>query len=367
MLVAHHGCRPRSAATARKRALPRRTIRSGSSSRCRSRAPDQQVDRHPPTSKAWKESTPPLKVRRYADRGGAAAPRGQLAAPGRVDSAGPSPTTRRRSRRSRRPAAPPLGQRGADSRTRSASSARAAPLANPRPRHQVEVVEANRQRDPVDVRDDLVVRPSRSIRGVPTWTRSVMPRAAYPGLMTSLMSASRSSNGRNALFIALMVNHWKSAQAVAERLDQQRDLPRHRGAAHQPVVGVDRDPEAQAGAAARSGARRSRRPRRSARWRTGTSPAGCACPGRRRRAGPGAVPSAADRCRRRSARRGRAGRRRTTGWPARSTGSPKRLAGVDGEVEVLPLEVLEGVQVPGRRVARLRAGDVEARPRPASR
>ena len=39
---------------------------------------------------------------------------------------------------------------------------------------------------------------------------------------------------------------------------------------------------------------------------------------------------------------------------------PERLAGVDGEVGVLALEVLERVQVPGGRVARLGAGDVEA-------
>ena len=35
---------------------------------------------------------------------------------------------------------------------------------------------------------------------------------AYAGLITSLMIASRSSNGMNALFIALMVNHCSSAQ-----------------------------------------------------------------------------------------------------------------------------------------------------------
>ncbi len=39
---------------------------------------------------------------------------------------------------------------------------------------------------------------------------------------------------------------------------------------------------------------------------------------------------------------------------------PERLAGVDGEVGVLPPEVLERVQVPGRREARLGPGDVEA-------
>lgn len=39
---------------------------------------------------------------------------------------------------------------------------------------------------------------------------------------------------------------------------------------------------------------------------------------------------------------------------------PERLARVDGEVGVLALEVLEGVEVPGGWVSRLRAGDVEA-------
>ncbi len=37
--------------------------------------------------------------------------------------------------------------------------------------------------------------------------------AAYPGLMTSLMSASRSSKRRKADFIALTVNHCRSAQS----------------------------------------------------------------------------------------------------------------------------------------------------------
>ena len=41
----------------------------------------------------------------------------------------------------------------------------------------------------------------------------------------------------------------------------------------------------------------------------------------------------------------------------------ERLAGVDGEVGVLALEVLEGVEVAGGRVARLGAGDVEVRRR----
>ena len=35
---------------------------------------------------------------------------------------------------------------------------------------------------------------------------------ANPGLMIVLMIASRSSNGANALFIALIVSHWRSAQ-----------------------------------------------------------------------------------------------------------------------------------------------------------
>ena len=39
---------------------------------------------------------------------------------------------------------------------------------------------------------------------------------------------------------------------------------------------------------------------------------------------------------------------------------PERLAGVDGEVEVLAPQVLERVQVPARREAGLGARDVEA-------
>ena len=38
----------------------------------------------------------------------------------------------------------------------------------------------------------------------------------------------------------------------------------------------------------------------------------------------------------------------------------ERLASVDGEVEVLPLQELEGVEVQGRRIAGFPAGDVEA-------
>ena len=36
--------------------------------------------------------------------------------------------------------------------------------------------------------------------------------SSYSGLMTSSISASRSSNGRNADFIALTVNHCSSSQ-----------------------------------------------------------------------------------------------------------------------------------------------------------
>ena len=58
-----------------------------------------------------------------------------------------------------------------------------------------------------------------------------------------------------------------------------------------------------------------------------------------------------------------------TPWPSRSAphhwiacqidGQAEPLPGVDGEVGVLPLEVLERVQVAGGRVARLGARDVE--------
>ena len=59
-----------------------------------------------------------------------------------------------------------------------------------------------------------------------------------------------------------------------------------------------------------------------------------------------------------------------TPWPSRSAPAelerlpdrrqPERLAGVDRDVEVLPADVLEGVEIAGRRVALLGTGDVEA-------
>src|SRR5665811_852142 len=45
---------------------------------------------------------------------------------------------------------------------------------------------------------------------------------------------------------------------------------------------------------------------------------------------------------------------------------PERLAGMDGEVRVLPLEVLEGIKVPGGREPGLRARDVETDDPPVS-
>ena len=178
--------------------------------------------------------------------------------------------------------------------------------------------------------------------------------------MTSSMIASRSSNGRNADFIALMVNQRRSLERVAERLDQRGHLLAHRGLAHQPVVGVDRDPEPQ--------------PREQPDRVLGD-----------RRGGAGLHvgvrahlerdPLVAD-VRRQPAERRRAvvvdrdvvddpdavaepvGAAPLDRLPDRR--QPERLAGVDREVGVLALEVLERVEVPGGRVARLGAGDVEA-------
>ena len=79
--------------------------------------------------------------------------------------------------------------------------------------------------------DDAPTRPTRRSLGSSSLRRPLQPtlpagtaarpaaagrhrrsRTAYAGLITSLMSASRSSNGRNAHFIALMVNHRRSAR-----------------------------------------------------------------------------------------------------------------------------------------------------------
>ena len=90
--------------------------------------------------------------------------------------------------------------------------------------------------------------------------------------------------------------------------------------------------------------------RRCGRSTSGTSPA---ARGGRGRTGPAdrahrAV--VADAGRRRCGRRGRAARRRTTGAPPRSSGS-RTTSPAWIDVEVLAMDVLERVQVAGRRVA----------------
>src|SRR6185369_7895678 len=48
----------------------------------------------------------------------------------------------------------------------------------------------------------------------PTTRLSAARRRAYPGLTTSLIRRSRSSNGANALFIALIVSHSISPRPI---------------------------------------------------------------------------------------------------------------------------------------------------------
>src|SRR5215475_9540752 len=147
---------------------------------------------------------------------------------------------------------------------------------------------------------------------------------------------------------------------VAERVHQGGHLRRHRAAAHQPVVRVDRDSEVQPPQQAdRVAGDRLRR-------------AGLHVRGRAHLQGDSLVPDV----------RGEppqldpavvvhgdvVDNAYTMAEPVGATpldrlpdrGQPERLAGVDGEVEVFPLQVLERVQMPGGWVARLRAGDVEA-------
>ena len=89
-------------------------------------------------------------------------------------------------------------------------------------------------------------RLTRSRRGGQTWA----PSAAYPGLTTCSMISSRSSNGRNADFIALIVAQRRSSMAPARLVDEELHLAGHRGAAHESVVGVHGHPEAQRPSAA---------------------------------------------------------------------------------------------------------------------
>ena len=58
----------------------------------------------------------------------------------------------------------------------------------------------------------LVVRHTSTVRrGADSPSVYGAPSAAYPGLITSSINASRSSNGRNDDFTALIVNHRRSA------------------------------------------------------------------------------------------------------------------------------------------------------------
>ncbi len=68
---------------------------------------------------------------------------------------------------------------------------------------------------------------------------------AKPGLMTVLIRCSRSSNGSERALHRVDRQPLDVAPAVAERLDQGVELRRQRDPAHQPVVGVDGDPEGQ--------------------------------------------------------------------------------------------------------------------------
>ncbi len=149
-------------------------------------------------------------------------------------------------------------------------------------------------------------------------------------------------------------------EVVAESLAQGVHLRGHRGLAHQPVVGVDRDPEAERG----------EEPDRVLGDRRGGTRLHV---GRRGELeGDPLVPHV----RREPAEVGHAvvvhgdvvddpdpvpepvGAAPLDRLPDRR--QAEGLTGVDGEMEVLPLEVLERVEVAGRGEARLGPGDVEA-------
>ena len=173
------------------------------------------------------------------------------------------------------------------------------------------------------------------------------------------MIRSRSGNGANALFTALIVSHSKSSSPQPKRVGELHHLVRHRRVAHQPVVGVDRHPEAQpaqhpdrvlgdARAHARvdvGGRAQLERDAAVADVRRQTSELLLAAPA-------GDVVDEADAV-------------SEAGGTAVLHGLPdareaERLAGMDRRVEVLAHHVPERVEMAGRRVAGLGAGDVEA-------
>ena len=137
----------------------------------------------------------------------------------------------------------------------TASTGRCSPTSRPPPPPGIHpeyvlaaVIADRRRRDEERIaRDDArrdapaAARPARAV----SMLRPSASTAAYPGLTTSSMIARRSSNGTNADFIALMVTQRRSSIVHPASCDEQAHLARHARAAHEPVVGVDGDPEAQ--------------------------------------------------------------------------------------------------------------------------
>ena len=181
--------------------------------------------------------------------------------------------------------------------------------------------------------------------------------SGYASRITSSRNATRSSNGRNEDFIALIVSR-PIRPSRSERVHEVRELLRQRRRRHQPVVRVHRHAELQLHQQPdRMLLDRGRRPE----W---TFDVGQSSSGTRRSRtrwasphlhlpvrtsvdvvhDPDAVPEPL-----RAAELQRLPDRR----------QPEPFAGVDREVEVLTPDVLERVEVPGRREARLRARDVE--------
>ena len=174
------------------------------------------------------------------------------------------------------------------------------------------------------------------------------------------MIRRRLSKGQKLLFMALMVSHSKSSQPQPKASCEVGELLAHRDVAHQPVVGVDGDPEAQpaqqadrvlgdgvahAGVDVRGGAHLERHP-----------------PVADERGQPAELDLAVgvdrdvvDDAHAVAEPLGAADLQRL---PDRR--QPEGLAGVDGDVGVGLGDGAEGVEVAARRVAGLAAGDVEA-------
>ena len=210
----------------------------------------------------------------------------------------------------------------------------------------------------------VTVTGGRPAAAPPARLQLLGPQRGVAGLIWPSMMRRRWPNGQNADFMALIVSHSISSQPKPNASTRVEELVAHVDVGHQPVVGIDRDPVAEPGQQPDGVLGDGRRRGPGVELDVGNR-VSSASPGLRPRTQP-AGPSEGS-----AARPSRTVMSSTMRTPAEALGAAQlqglpdrrqaeRLAGVDRDLAVGPGDLLERGEVPGRRVAGLAAGDVEA-------